>query len=1185
LFAATAFGASIRQHISFSPSDLEFSATDGKTQVMLPDCELLAEPGAPQLLRHSLFITLPPGARVTGIRIVKQEQDELAGDFDLPIAQPPAITMEGIEPRLVKPDPEIMTSDKLYPQQTVELAGQGDLRGKNIAMVTVYPLHYLPLSRKLSLVTGLDIELDYRFGGTQSALVSPQSSLRSSQLPGGFDYLIVTNSALDSVFQRLADWKTLKGVKAVVRHIDWIEANYAGRDPAERLRNYLKTCYPDSGLQWLLLGGDTDVVPLRYAFAMACSAHIEPREDSLPCDLYFSDLKGDWDLNGNNLFGEVADSVDLFPDVYVGRAPVSTPAEARVFVNKVLTYEQNPPLDYENTALFCGEVLWQNPYTDQGIAKNWIDNQYVPARFKPVHKLYQSQGTENLDTVLAELNQGRNFFNHDGHGGYNAMSVGGYPNYLYRENMDSLTNAPRYGICYSIGCWTTAFDLDAVAEHFVRAPNGGGVAFIGNSSYGWGAPGNPRFGYSDRFDAEFYHQVFTDSVTEIGKALALDKVHFILYSREANVYRWHQYQVNLLGDPEMPIWTDTPHHLVLDLPSQVPVGATIVRVTVCDSATGLPVPNALVCAWHDDYAVGRTDISGCVSFSMTLATSGDLLVTATALNYLYHQGQVPVITGPDVVPARVLANDSAGNSDGIVNPGEDISYQVWFRNDGNQPALGLTARLRCTVPGPPNPGTPEPLLLLLDSVAALPNLAPAESALAVFAFSVNPLAQDRDVAYLDFRVSDDSSHTWTARTAVTIGAPALQLKDYLFTDSAPGGNGNQVIEPGEQVKLNVRLHNTGLGFGYDLHAQLTLLDPDLQLINGATILGTIAPDSLGVSELPFEILVDSGCPSPHTAWVQLGVTGSAFQESIPLMVGGAGFTEDFDSSAPGWEYGGARNLWHLSQRRSHSPDWSLYCGDESLGCYDNNMACWALSPRFVNAPRSELRFWREYSVPIYGTDGLYVIIDHDSVSDTLDYIGTGGDLPRPQSAVRNPQSAIRSRLSPIAYHLSSVAIPPSDGVTSDWLEASYDLSRYQVGETLRVRFGFKSDNDGNVAEGFYVDDIRVTSLIAGTTENLTPPLPEKLALLPNYPNPFGRMTSIVYQLPYTAKVTLGVYSIDGRLVRRLADGTSAAGYHLASWSGLDDRARRVPAGVYICRLFVNRQDATTHFERKLALSR
>ena len=632
LLATAAFGGSVRQHLAYSPGDLQVSSLDGKTTLMLPDCELTAEVGAPQLLRHSVFIPLPFGARVTGVRVIRQQEKELSGEYDLPTVQPPAITLEGVSPRLVKPDPAIMTSATPWPLKTVELAGQGKLEGRDVAIVTTWPLHYSPLTRKLCLLTHIEFDLDYRLAPSLPGSLAPFPEGQ------GFEYLIVTSPDLDSAFLPLMLLKYVKGMRPALRDINWIEANYSGRDPAERLRNYLKTCYPDSGLQWVLLGGDVSIVPVRYAFAMACSANIAPREDSLPCDLYYSDLNSDWDRNSNNLFGEVADSIDLFPDVYVGRAPVEDANEAQTFVSKLLTYEYNPPGDFETTALFCGEVLWQNPYTDQGVAKNWIDDQYLPPRFKPVHKLYQSQGTENIDTVIAELNQGRNLFNHDGHGWYDAMSVGGSPNYLNRENMDALTNAPRFGICYSIGCWTTAFDFDAVSEHFINARNGGGVAFIGNSSYGWGAPGNPRFGYSDRFDAEFYHQVFAESVMEIGKALAMDKVHFIPYSREANVYRWHQYQLNLLGDPEMPIWTDTPHRLVLDLPSQVPVGTTIVRVIVRDSVTGRPVANALVCACQHDYAVGRTDATGSVSLSMTLSAGGDLAVTATARNYRKRQG-------------------------------------------------------------------------------------------------------------------------------------------------------------------------------------------------------------------------------------------------------------------------------------------------------------------------------------------------------------------------------------------------------------------------------------------------------------------------------------------------------------------------------------------------------------------
>ena len=47
-------------------------------------------------------------------------------------------------------------------------------------------------------------------------------------------YLIVTVAAMEAEFQRLADWKTRKGVPAVVRTIEWIEENYwRGADRGE----------------------------------------------------------------------------------------------------------------------------------------------------------------------------------------------------------------------------------------------------------------------------------------------------------------------------------------------------------------------------------------------------------------------------------------------------------------------------------------------------------------------------------------------------------------------------------------------------------------------------------------------------------------------------------------------------------------------------------------------------------------------------------------------------------------------------------------------------------------------------------------------------------------------------------------------------------------------------------------
>ncbi|MEO0094023.1 MAG: C25 family cysteine peptidase, partial [candidate division WOR-3 bacterium] len=642
----------INQKINFNLSNLVIEKSDGYDLIALPGCELTDAIGEPQLPVKSLYFVLPQGARVTQVAVINSQSTILDNEYAIAPAQPPAILSKDFPIKRVEPNPVIYNSLEPYPTEIVKFIGQGDFGGDNIAMVLIYPLQYIPKTKRLKLFNELTISLEYDL--TNLKLPKP-TKLDSNH---NFEYLVITNSAMDTVFQRLCAWKTKKGIKAVTRNIDWIYNNYPGRDNPEKIRNYLKTLYPDSGLVWLLLGGDVGIVPVRKAFAMPCSAFIHSREDSLPCDLYYSDLDGAWDFNNNNVFGEVADSVDLFPEIFVGRAPVNSISQARTFVNKIITYETNPPLDYQCRALFMGEILWTNPYTDGGVSKDWIDAQYIPARFDPITKLYERLGNQSPSTVIAAINEGKNLINHNGHGWIDAMGVG--TGFLTNSDMDNLINGQRQGILYSIGCWTSAFDFDAIGEHFVRNPNGGGVAFIGHSSYGWGSPGNPRFGYSDRFDAQFYVELFNNPLPHIGQVLALAKAHFIAYSRDANVYRWHQYQLNLLGEPEMLVATDSIKNLLVFHPNSVPLGASRIVITVTDN--GLPLRNALVCIQkgNEVYERGYTDFSGQVRLNINPTTYGNLTLTVTAHNFLPYQTELPVMTGPYITYLATAINDSMG---------------------------------------------------------------------------------------------------------------------------------------------------------------------------------------------------------------------------------------------------------------------------------------------------------------------------------------------------------------------------------------------------------------------------------------------------------------------------------------------------------------------------------------------
>ena len=96
---------------------------------------------------------------------------------------------------------------------------------------------------------------------------------------------------------------------------------------------------------------------------------------------------------------------------------------------------------------------------------------------------------------------------------------------------------------------------------------------------------------------------------------------------------------------------------------------------------------------------------------------------------------------------------------------------------------------------------------------------------------------------------------------------------------------------------------------------------------------------------------------------------------------------------------------------------------------------------------------------------------------------------------------------------------------------------------------------------------------------LTLIIPEKTALLHNYPNPFNPETWIPYHLTKPAEVTLRIYAVDGKLVRTLALGHQAAGYYqnksrAAYWDGRNNVGEPVASGIYFYTLTAGNFAAT-----------
>lgn len=1175
--AAVPLDAGVVDHtLRFQPRDLSIVRSGGYDVVTLRGADVTRDPGRPELPVVPIVLAVPAGAEVESVEIVSTESSEIReGVTPLPAQPPRILPVPGLslpEWRPVGPDPAVYGASGTYPERLAEIVSDGRLVGSRAVGIAVYPVQFLPDVRKLRFFRQITLRLHYREGppaptveaGPEpyrmaASLVENTSAISPRRLldrerqtfldPGDYEYVIITDPGYATSFQPLVDWKTKKGVPATMVWAGWIDATYAGEDTQARIRAFIRDAHDTWGAVWFLLGSDIQVVPARRAYAMTCGAGAHPDEDAIGCDLYYADLDGTWNADGDETYGEVADLVDLYPDVFVGRSPVWTNAQVQVFVSNVVNYERAPPPGEQLDMLMAAEVLWTDPFTDSGVSLNLIDREFVPPRFDPVTKLYETLGNESVESVVDALNDGKGLFLHAGHAWYTVMGCG--DGFLGWGDVDGLTNAGGRPIVYSIGCWPAAFDLtgdECIAEHFLWNPNGGAVAFIGNSRYGWGSPGNPAYGYSDRFMHEFFRVLFVEGIRNAGACLATAKAAFVPLSQAENVYRWHQYEVNLLGDPEMPIWTDEPAVMTVTHPDTVVAGSSVVDVAAW-TAQG-PVEDALVCLMNGDdlYARGRTGSEGTVALPVMTGAPDSIDVTVTAPDCRPYEGRMAVnMAGAYLRVAGMTLDDTdTGNGDGQPGPGETVDVALSVANLGTAEAPSVEASV----------STSDPEVTIVSGDCSYGDIGAGGEAVGSppLTVSIDPGCEDGHVVRFDVAISSGGVRTtWTGAVSLTVAAPVLSAGSYSIDDVA-GGDGDGVAEPGEALSIMVEIENGGLAPALSATATLASVGPEVAVTQGDAWLRDV--EAGATAQAVFAIEVSPDCPIPFFAPLvleTLTLDGFAASDTLLVTVGAVGFTHDFEAGESGWTHGGAGDLWGLTSHRSHSGSTSWYCGSQTTWEYQDEMDCHLDSPEFVIGPGSEMSFWCWYELPIFRRDGFYVeILSGGAAVDTLDFIGSGGALGE----------------------LGSIG--------NDWLEYRYRVDG-DVGDTVQARIRFTSD-EADVAEGVYVDDVSITygavSSGAGVPEG-GGGAEAPIALYQNHPNPFTLSTTIAFTLRRPGHVTLAVYNIQGRLIRTLVDEATYEGDHTVAWDGADEFGAEVAAGVYMYRLAYEEHEET----RKMILVR
>jgi len=680
LLASTAAAGQLTVTVPFDPGQVRIDQAGIYARVWIEGEGLISQEGQPSLPVLTMHVALPTNAAAEGVEVVDADYVALRGAFDVMPAGPmvPISVDEAVRP--VEPDPHIYGTGRTFPFETARLSGSGAVLGIQVADIDVYPVRWNAASRQLEVLSGLTVTVDYSVDPAnqtvrhrtrdseeraldmvRSMVVNPEGVSPSGatfvdprELQYG-EYVIITHPDYQAQMQTLADWKTSKGIPANVYTTTWIQSQYTAWDLQQEIRGFLVDCR-NEGADYILICGDHDKVPARLAQLLAGS-----QSDNAPVDLYFEDVNDTavgadlWDSNNNHVWGESSDQVNWHPDFLTGRASVNSTSEASLYVNKVLWYEHVQPMpttDYFETAPaelrigYTTGILWYSPYCP-GSADADVITGYVPD--SPVwEEEFLNEGTTGNSTAMtiAMINAGPHHVFHASHGSETYMYTANGDNFTVAQIMalTNITTGDNVAIWNSIACLIGAIDTQTCCgDAWNNSPNGGGFGCF-NSRYGWGNPSSPGNGPSDVLCERFYYEYWLNNNWYLGQAHALASDHF---SPPADAYmNWCVKEYNLLGDPELPMWTADAMAMSVTHPSAIG-GAGNVTVTV-NGQGGSPLAGARVCLqkgnWQtgEVYEVGTTNSSGQVTLYVNPLSTGTITVKVWAHNYDTYSGSITV---------------------------------------------------------------------------------------------------------------------------------------------------------------------------------------------------------------------------------------------------------------------------------------------------------------------------------------------------------------------------------------------------------------------------------------------------------------------------------------------------------------------------------------------------------------
>ena len=329
------------------------------------------------------------------------------------------------------------------------------------------------------------------------------------------DYIIITDTQFIPDVQPLVNLREQQGMRTKVVDVQDIydEFNHGILNP-RAIREFLNYAYHNwqpPAPTYVFLVGDTHFdVKNEINFVPTIQVQI-PGYGSTASDHQFVTFRG----------------TDSFPDMLIGRIPSANRVEARIFVERTITYETTAEVGpwHKRLLMLAGSDLIFHSQTDRLIEQRELNAKYET---KPIYAPTTAEPT--LDDrvrspvarqVIDGFNDGASLVNYIGHGGGGYWASSGMLD--LEDPEQNLTNISQLPFVISMTCFTGYFNgnRSCLAEALLHSQNGGAVAVIGGTSIG-------LLDGDYILNQEIFKVIFEENTENFGAILAEAKTQFLI---------------------------------------------------------------------------------------------------------------------------------------------------------------------------------------------------------------------------------------------------------------------------------------------------------------------------------------------------------------------------------------------------------------------------------------------------------------------------------------------------------------------------------------------------------------------------------------------------------------------------------------------------------------------------------